>query len=73
MRGEQPVVSDAVEAFGQDVEQETADELIDIERHGLMAYGVAAIVFMPEGNEMAVIGDESGDSPPPVTMQCRWG
>jgi len=60
MRGEQSVVSDAVEAFGQDVDQEAADELIDIEGHGLMANGVAAIVLVPEGDKMAVIGDESG-------------
>jgi hypothetical protein len=31
--GEQPVVADAVEALGQDVEQEAPDELIGSERH----------------------------------------
>jgi len=60
MRGEQPVVSDAVEAFGQDVDQEAADELIDIKGHGLMANGVGAIVLVPEGDTTPVIGDEAG-------------
>ena len=36
MVGEQAVVADAMEAFGEDVEQEAADELIDIEVHGFM-------------------------------------
>src|SRR5262249_42818105 len=31
--GEQAVVADAVEALGQDVGEEAADELIDVERH----------------------------------------
>ena len=60
MAGEQAVVSDAVEAFGQDVDEEAADELIGLEGHGLVVYGVAAIVLMPEGDAMAVIGDETG-------------
>src|SRR5262245_7504292 len=36
--GEQAVVADAVKALGQDVDEEAADELVDIERHR----GVAA-------------------------------
>src|SRR5712691_3619341 len=35
--GEQAVVTDAVEAFGQDVDQEAADELIGSERHPLVS------------------------------------
>jgi hypothetical protein len=31
--GEQAVVADAVEALGEDVDEETANELIDVERH----------------------------------------
>jgi hypothetical protein len=31
--GEQPVVADAVEAFGQDVDQEAADERVGRQRH----------------------------------------
>jgi hypothetical protein len=38
--GEQAVVADTVEALGQDVDQETADELIGGERHPLVS-GVA--------------------------------
>ena len=60
MAGEQAVVADAMEAFREDVEQEAADELIGIEGHGFMAYGVAAIVLVPEGNATAVVGDEAG-------------
>ena len=37
--GEQAVVADAVEAFGQDVHQEAADELGRRQRHGLVAAG----------------------------------
>jgi hypothetical protein len=36
--GEQAIVTDAVEAFGRDVNEEATDELADMERHG----GVAA-------------------------------
>jgi len=37
--GEQSVVADAVEALGQDVEQEPADELLGGQRHDLLAVG----------------------------------
>jgi hypothetical protein len=33
--GEQAIVADAVEALGQDVHQEAADELVGGQRHGL--------------------------------------
>ncbi len=36
---EQAVVADAVEALGQDVDQEPADELVRVERHRLVAAG----------------------------------
>ena len=35
--GEQAVVSDAVAALGQDVEEETTDELVRGQRHGLVS------------------------------------
>ena len=60
MAGDEAVMSDAVEAFGQDVDEEAADELIDIEGPGLMSYGVAAIVLVPEGDALAVVFDETG-------------
>ena len=37
--GEQAVVPDAVEAAWQDVDEEAADELVGLERHGLVAAG----------------------------------
>ena len=35
--GEEAVVTDAVKAVGQDVDQEAADELVGCERHQLVA------------------------------------
>ena len=43
--GEQAVVTDAVEAFGQDVQQEAADELVGGKRHGAVA-----LVHRRDGN-----------------------
>ena len=40
--GEEAVVSDAMEALRQDVEQEAADELVVCEGHGLVAVGPLA-------------------------------
>ena len=37
--GEEPVVADAVEALGQHVHQEPADELVRVKRHRLPAAG----------------------------------
>ena len=51
--GEQAVVADAVEAFGQDVDKEAADELIGGERHPLVSRAaVGAVVLVPEGDAM---------------------
>src|SRR5690606_24445928 len=48
--GEQAVVPDAMEAARQDMEHEAADELVDSERHDLLAVGtVAAVVLVAEG------------------------
>jgi hypothetical protein len=42
-------MTDAVEAVGENVEQEAADELVRAERHGALAVGaVAAIVLVAE-------------------------
>src|SRR6266568_5056889 len=56
---EEAVVADAMEAAGQDVDQEAADELVDGERHhlGLVA-AVGAVVLPPEGHAGVVEGDE---------------
>jgi hypothetical protein len=57
--GKQTVVTDAVEAVGQDVDQEAADELIGVERHELVASVALGSVILPfEGYALAVEGDE---------------
>ena len=59
---EKAVVANALEAFGQDVKQESADELLGGERHRLVLAPVA-IVLPAEVNlpvvdvEQAVVGD----------------
>src|SRR5574342_444058 len=58
--GEEPVVADAVEALGQDVEEEAADELVRAQRHG----GVAArpldpVVLDLEGDARRIGGDQA--------------
>ena len=42
--GEQAVMTDAVEALRQNVEQEAANELVRAERHGALAVGAIATV-----------------------------
>jgi hypothetical protein len=57
--GEQAVVADAVEAFGQDVAQETADELTGGKRHPLVSgAAVGAIVLVAEGDAVLVERDQ---------------
>src|SRR5258708_4877520 len=41
--GEQAVVADAMEAFGQYVDEEAADELADVERHRRVPAGAASL------------------------------
>jgi hypothetical protein len=44
--GEQAIMADAMKAAGQDMQQETADELVRIERHGLAArLAIGSIIF----------------------------
>ena len=53
--GEQPVVADAVEALGQDVEQKAPDELIGRERHrAIPRLPVAAVVLVAKGDAALV-------------------
>ena len=54
-------MADAVEALGEDVHQEAADELMGKERHGLPAIGPIAPVVLPAKGDATVIG---GDQPP---------
>ena len=52
-------VADAVEALGQDVEEETADELVRRETHELLAGAtIGAVVLPAEGDGLGVGGDE---------------
>ena len=58
--GEQAVVADAMEACGQHVHQETADELIRRERHDLVALGALDPVVLPfESDAFLIAGDQA--------------
>ena len=53
---------DAVEATRQDMEQETADELVDRERHDLLPIAaVTAVILVAEGDVRFVERDQSFD------------
>ena len=56
--GQVAVVTDAVEAVGQDVKQEAADELVGIERHHL-ALVVVTIVLPQEADPSFVQADQA--------------
>ena len=57
--GEQAVVTDAVEALRQDVDQEATDELAGGECHDLLAITTIGTIVLPsEGDAGAVAGDQ---------------
>ncbi len=56
--GEEPVMADAVEAFGQDVLQEAADELVSGQCHGLPLDFAVAIILVAEGDAALIEGCE---------------
>ena len=57
--GEEAVVTDAMEALRQNVEQEAANEFVGADRHGALAVcGVAAIVLVAERDTGIVERDE---------------
>ena len=57
--GEQPIVSDAMEALRQHVDQEAPDELVGRQRHGLVAGGpLDPIVLVLEGDAVLVGGQQ---------------
>ena len=65
--GEQAVVSDAMEALRQHVDEEAADELARLQRHGHVAAGpLDPVVLVPERDAGLVGGDEPavGDRDP---------
>ena len=58
--GEQAVMTDTVEALGQDVDEEAADELVCCERHHLVAIGAFdPIVLVLEADSIFVERDQS--------------
>src|SRR5262249_58474837 len=48
--GEQAVVTEAMEAGWEDVEQEAAHELANVETHGLAAMTAVLAIVLPAGN-----------------------
>jgi hypothetical protein len=59
--GEQTIMADAVKAVGQDVQQESADERVRIERHDAVAgLAFAPVIFPLEADAGAIEGDEAG-------------
>ena len=60
-------MTNAVEPARQDMKQEAADELVDAERHDLLAVRTtAAIILVAEGDAGLVEGEQ-----PPVEMATR--
>jgi hypothetical protein len=53
--GEQTVVTDAMEAAGQHMQQEAAHELAGFTRHGLVAGASRCTVFLPAEGDAAFI------------------
>jgi hypothetical protein len=71
-------VANAVEPGRQQVKQEAADELVDAERHDLLAVrAVAAIVLVAEGDAGLVEGEQpavrDGDAVTYLTSAARSG
>src|SRR5262252_5264118 len=55
---EHSIIADAVETCGQHVHQETADELVGIDRHRLVTLGAFDPVVLPfEGDAVLAAGD----------------
>lgn len=53
-------MADAVEAPGQDMGQEAADELVGLERHDALTVGaVATVILDPERHLIFIEGDEA--------------
>src|SRR5262249_27990301 len=58
--GEEAVMADAVQALGQDVHQEPANELVGIERHRRVAAGsLDPVVLVAEGHAILVGRDQA--------------
>src|SRR5215471_10607283 len=58
--GEQAVMADAVEAFGQHVDEEAADELVGGERHLLVSIAALDAIVLPlEGHTVIIDRDQT--------------
>jgi hypothetical protein len=53
--GKQPVMTNAVEASGQHMQQEAAHELAGLERHGLVAGVALGTVVLPAKGHAALV------------------
>lgn len=65
--GEEPEVADAVESWGQDMDEKATDELIGGQSHGLVSFArFGPIVLALEGDAVPIVGDETavGDRDP---------
>jgi len=68
--GEQAIVADTVEALWEDVEQKAPDELVDGERHGLLAVGPVAAVILTWGTMSQQLCRGGINSPCVVGPRC---
>ncbi len=71
--GEQAVMSDAMEARGQHVDQEAADELVRCARHGLVALVPFAPVVLVREGDAAVASAAGGAADPPPSPGPKSG
>ena len=62
--GEQGVMADAMEPLRENVDEESANELVGIERHRFVAAGPFDPIILPLEHNASVIG---GDQPTPTT------
>jgi hypothetical protein len=54
--GEQPVVTDAMQALGQHMDQEAPDELMRGQRHGLVPAGPLDPIILPLEGDAGLVG-----------------
>jgi hypothetical protein len=66
--GEQPVVTDAMEAFGQHMDQEAPDELMCRQGHGLVPAGPLDPVILPFEGDTGLSAEISRL----LAMATRW-
>jgi hypothetical protein len=71
--GEQATMAYAVKALGQDVDEETADEFADVERHrGIAAWSLDPVVLDLEGDPLSVERDQVAVRDGDVTFQSPF-